>query len=178
MAWIEHSEPSAWGAESWRISNDAYKIQATTNAGGLGPDATALGAICPISGTRYVCPNKDVAKQALQMFDAVIDESYHSAGYAGYDLDAFKNRWNLTADDVASGSYPFLVNNRVYRTDKRLSSTGAGSDWFESALPHADIVLSDIASKLVPSAVASGSGTTNSISRAAAAFSAVCGAVR
>ena len=42
------------------------------------------------------------------------------------------------------------MNNRVYRTDKRLSSTGAGSDWFESALPHADIVLSDIASKLVP----------------------------
>ena len=98
-------------------------------------------------------------KQALQMFDAVIDESYHSAGYAGYDLDAFKNRWNLTADDVASGSYPFLVNNRVYRTDKRLSSTGAGADWFESALPHADIVLSDIASKLVPSAVASGYST-------------------
>ena len=165
MAWIVHSEPSPWGAESWRISNDAYKIQATTNAGGLGPDATALGAICPISGTRYVCPSSAVMKQALQMFDAVIDESYHSAGYAGYDLDAFKNRWNLTADDVASGSYPFLVNNRVYRTDKRLSSTGAGSDWFESALPHADIVLTDIVSKLVPSVfvaatVSSSSGFT------------------
>ena len=49
------------------------------------------------------------------MFDAVIDESYHSAGYAGYDLDAFKNRWNLTAD-VLHRARTFLVNNRVYRT--------------------------------------------------------------
>ena len=34
-------------------------------------------------------PEQDV-KQALQMFDAVIDESYPRL-CAGYDLDAFKN---------------------------------------------------------------------------------------
>ena len=79
---------SPWGAESWRISNDAYKIQPRRTRAAR---TTALGAICPISGTGYVCPNR-CDEAALQMFDAVIDESYHSAGYAGYDLDAFKNR--------------------------------------------------------------------------------------
>ena len=142
----------------WTVSNDAYKLEATTHAGGLGPDPTALGAICPLNsgGSRYVCPNNAVMKQALQQFDVVLDESYHSPGYAHYTLDEFKTRWNITDADVASGAYPFLANNAIFRTDKRLSADGAGSAWFESALPHADIVLSDIASKLVPSAVASG----------------------
>ena len=51
MAWIVHSEPSPWGAESWRISNDAYKIQATTNAGASARCHPAPSARSPAPGT-------------------------------------------------------------------------------------------------------------------------------
>ena len=42
--------------------------------------------------------------------------------------------------------YPFLASRRLYRTDRRLSFADGtqGSDYYESAIPHADAFLLDL----------------------------------
>ena len=85
----------------------------------------------------------------LKTIDVVIDETY-SATPPSYTIDSFKAGFELTDDD-----YPFLATSRVYKTDKRLaplinSGGSYGTDWMESALPHADLALLDFAVTLVP----------------------------
>ena len=82
----------------------------------------------------------------LKTIDVVIDETY-SATPPSYTFDSFKANYGLTDD--TSSDYPFLRSSRVYRLDKRTGPTG-GSDWLESALPHADEALLDFALALVP----------------------------
>ena len=91
----------------------------------------------------------------LKTLDAVFDDAYPAGGdFVAYTFDTFKTRYQLSAADVSSGDYPFLTSSRVYRTDKRLApatSWGAyGTDFFESAIPHADTFLNDVAKVLVP----------------------------
>ena len=146
-------------SQSWKISNSAYLLEAVTTAGGVYADADATAAACPLNsaGTSYVCPDAASMKAVLATLDAVFDESYPSGGdYPAYTMAAFSASFDLTADDAASGAYAFLSSSRVYRTDKRLSKPGSyGNDFYESALPHADVFLADMAAALVPSAVPS-----------------------
>lgn len=104
---FRHSLASSWGPEKWEIDNDAYQNEAITHAGGILPDATATAAVCPLNGAgnKYQCPSAEAAKQALANFDAVVDESYHSAGYSSYTLLDFKSRWNLTDDATTTAAY-------------------------------------------------------------------------
>ena len=83
----------------------------------------------------------------LKTIDVVIDETY-SATPPSYTIDSFKANYGLT--DETSADYPFLASSRVYKTDKRLSPLNGGTDWMESALPHADLALLDFAVTLVP----------------------------
>ena len=83
----------------------------------------------------------------LKTIDVVIDETY-SATPPSYTFDSFKANYGLTDD--TSSDYPFLRSSSVYKTDKRLSPANGGTDWMESALPHADLALLDFAVTLVP----------------------------
>lgn len=83
----------------------------------------------------------------LNTIDVVIDETY-SATPPSYTFDSFKANYGLTDD--TSSDYPFLRSSSVYKTDKRLSPANGGTDWMESALPHADLALLDFAVTLVP----------------------------
>ena len=90
--------------------------------------------------------------QVLKTIDVVVDESYTSA-MMSYTLKSFKANFKLF-----SSNYPFLTSGRVYRTDKLLSpqdpkNGSYGTDWFESSLPNADIILQDFAKVLTPSAI-------------------------
>ena len=94
----------------------------------------------------------------LKTIDVVIDETY-SATPPSYTIDSFKAGFELTDGDLTNASetsadYPFLASSRVYKTDKRLTPLNSGgsygTDWMESALPHADLALLDFAVTLVP----------------------------
>ena len=128
------------------------------------PNATAMkavsacGAFEPLSSCRswhlpflypaylYLLPT--IVPQVLKTIDVVIDETY-SATPPSYTIESFKAGFELTDDD-----YPFLATSRVYKTDKRLAPLNSGgsygTDWMESALPHADLTLLDFAVTLVP----------------------------
>ena len=71
--------------------------------------------------------------------------------YASYSVSSFRRRFGLF-DGVA---YPFLDQRRLFRTDRTLSLADGtqGSDFYESAIPHADVFLADLAAALVPSAL-------------------------
>ena len=88
----------------------------------------------------------------LKTIDVVIDETY-AYSPSSYTFDSFKATYELT-DETGSGEtsadYPFLVSSRVYKTDKRLSPLNGGTDFMESALPHADMALLDFALVLIP----------------------------
>ena len=73
-----------------------------------------------------------------------------------YTLKNFMENFKLTV----FSKYPFFASGRVYRTDKRLSpqdpiSGSYGSDWVESSIPNADIILQDFAKVLTPEAISS-----------------------
>ena len=95
-----------------------------------------------------------IVPQVLRTIDVVIDET-SSATPASYTIDTFKAGFELTdgaLNDAGEtpADYPFLASSRVYRVDKRLSPANGGTDWMESALPHADMTLLDFAVSLVP----------------------------
>jgi hypothetical protein len=106
----------------------------------LHPSCTAYLRLPVIIVLLYIVP------QVLKTIDVVIDETY-SATPPSYTFDSFKANYGLTDD--TSSDYPFLRSSRVYGLDKRTGPTG-GSDWLESALPHADEALLDFALALVP----------------------------
>ena len=90
----------------------------------------------------------------LRTIDVVIDET-RSATPPTYTIDTFKAGFELTDGALnnvgeTSADYLFLASSRVYRVDKRLSPANSGTDWMESALPHADMTLLDFAVSLVP----------------------------
>ena len=108
----------------------------------------AAGTPLPVHPV-YLCLLPTIIPQVLKTIDVVIDETY-SATPPSYTIHSFKAGFELTDDD-----YPFLATSRVYKTDKRLaplinSGGSYGSDWMESALPHADLALLDFAVTLVP----------------------------
>jgi hypothetical protein len=144
-------------AEAFDIDNTAYKNEVIFKAGGKTVDHTTAAALCPLNeiGNKYSCPNAAALKEVLKTLDAVFDEAYPALGdFVAYTFDTFKTRYQLSAADVSSGDYPFLTSSRVYRTDKRLAPATPygdyGTDFFESAIPHADSFLNDVAKVLVP----------------------------
>jgi hypothetical protein len=63
----------------------------------------------------------------------VVDETFNAN-----TVDDFKTNFGI--DGSNEGRFDFLKKQQVWRIDKLQNSAG-GLDWFESALPEADVVL-------------------------------------
>ncbi|KAL3897599.1 MAG: hypothetical protein SGPRY_013017 [Prymnesium sp.] len=140
---------------AYRISDDEYLKESILKAGGRLIDSEFVSSWCPLTlGFHYKCANATAIKKVLETIDVVFDDTYPAGGdFPSYGLVEFRGLFNLSSDDATSGAYPFLSNSRLFRSDKRLSS-GAngvyGTDFFESAIPHADLFLKDVAAALYP----------------------------
>ena len=67
----------------------------------------------------------------------------------------FMANYGFTAEDAASGLYPFLTHEMVLRVDKGMSddtygATYLGIDWFEESLVNPNRVVEDLAFYLFP----------------------------
>jgi len=78
----------------------------------------------------------------------LIDGSYFYTSFTY--VDVYSNL-GFTAVDLNNGSYPFLMNRAVYRYDARVSYSGLGDDWYETAVAQPDAVVADLMHSLQPS---------------------------
>lgn len=158
VAWIQYSAAYSWSEvlypASWKVSTAAYKFELVTSAGGINPgdsDLTAAG--CTSAWGSYSCTPAQL-KLYLQSVDAVIDETYSSDNT--YTLTSFLSSYNFTAEDQASGVYPFFTAGLVLRTDRSMVQSGQytfGNDWLEAGIVLPNVVLDDLVSYLHPAAL-------------------------
>lgn len=123
-------------SSAWMIDTAEYKKDLVTHAGGemLEPTTTSFSDSASI-------------REVLKGVDVLIDETY-AVDPSSYDAAAFKQSFGFTDADVSSGDWPFLTNQKVFRTDKALSAGAFGSvgqDWLEMSIPRPDLVLEDFA---------------------------------
>mmetsp|Transcript_45970 Transcript_45970/g.146766 ORF Transcript_45970/g.146766 Transcript_45970/m.146766 type:complete len:456 (-) Transcript_45970:148-1515(-) len=115
--------------------------------------ATAAGANVIAAEKRETLPLADL-KARLVGVDTVVDETY-AWDPTSYTLQTFLSTFKFTAEDVASGDYPFLTYGSVLRFDriaaKDPASGSVGLGWYESAVPNPAMVVEDMLRHLQPS---------------------------
>lgn len=85
--------------------------------------------------------------KAIADVDILIDETF-----IGSNMSAFLANYQIPTTDQSK--YKFLKNNKVYREDGILTSSG-GYDWFEAPVAMADALLEDMINAINPSAPSS-----------------------
>lgn len=138
VAWATYDAPSQYNNNtgSYLLSSASYKVGLTQDAG-----ATMLNA----SKSAFTS-SADFLK-AVTDVDILIDETF-----IGANMTAFLANYQIPTAD--QGKYKFLKNNKVYREDGILTSSG-GYDWFEAPVAMADALLEDMINVVNPSAPSS-----------------------
>jgi len=159
VAWVSYNEKSDWSAESFVVSQAAYKTTMVTDVGATNLDAaTALAGIKdlavkdavpgkPASGKTYTIPtNGDKAAAssaffaALKGVDVVVDEVY-AMDPTTYNFESFLTAYGLSS----SSDLKFVKNKMVLRIDRTMGATMNGLDWYESRIAKPEWALEGLA---------------------------------
>lgn len=147
VAWIYHT--AGYGASDGHyVSDAAYKTDLTELAGGTvhATDGNTM------DDTKYALDDNAGFKAALKGAQVVIDEHFSATLV---DRAAFLAKYNFTDEDITSGDYPFLTNDRLYRVDKSVGKDeyDAGynpSNWLGDSMVNVDVTLADMAYIIQP----------------------------
>jgi len=144
-AWIDRVPGWSGAPDRFEIDATPYKLEYLTKAGGMSVSNVTLEFLTDsVNGTRM--------KDALRGVHVVIDETYAPVP-ATYTRATFLANFQFTDEDIASGAWPFLTNDNVFRTDKKTNSGtygAVGLDWYESHLPKPAACMKDFAFVLHP----------------------------
>jgi len=127
VAWVSYSQ---YDTPAYTLSVAAYKQQLVIDAGGqpvMLPNQTVDTKL-----------NLTAWKKAVQGASLLIDETFWNPPQ-NYTYSTFLRIFNFSAADIASGTWPFLTNNRIYRADKTIADYNDGDywgwDWRAALLP-------------------------------------------
>jgi hypothetical protein len=156
VAWVSYSAPSSWSEEKFSMSQATYKLNMTTDAGGMNLDPAAAFAAVPgvkvttaVSGKTFDLiitePSGSKANsssyfmKALANVDVLLDETYAPDPNA-YTFQTFLSNFDLTE----SSELKFVKNKMVLRIDGTMS-TAKGLDWYESRIARPDWAVEGLA---------------------------------
>jgi len=155
VAWVSYSAPSSWSEEKFSMSQATYKLNMTTDAGGMNLDAAAAFAAVPgvkvtiaVSGKTFDLSTEPFGSKAnissylmkaLANVDVLLDETY-APDPSTYTFQTFLSNFNLTE----SSELKFVKNKMVLRIDGTMS-TAKGLDWYESRIARPDWAVEGLA---------------------------------
>jgi len=155
VAWVSYSAPSSWSEEKFSMSQATYKLNMTTDAGGMNLDAAAAFAAVPgvkvttaVSGKTFDLSTEPFGSKAnsssyfmkvLANVDVLVDETY-APDPSTYTFQTFLSNFDLTE----SSELKFVKNKMVLRIDGTMS-TAKGLDWFESRIARPDWAVEGLA---------------------------------
>lgn len=155
VAWVSYSAPSSWSEEKFSMSQATYKLNMTTDAGGMNLDPAAAFAVVPgvkvttaVSGKTFDLSAEPFGSKAnsssflmkvLANVDVLVDETY-APDPNTYTFQTFLSNFDLTE----SSELKFVKNKMVLRIDGTMS-TAKGLDWYESRIARPDWAVEGLA---------------------------------
>ncbi|KAJ1554859.1 hypothetical protein HK096_000805 [Nowakowskiella sp. JEL0078] len=149
VAWVEHLD-----AQAYTLNNTVYVlnrwpvyVQYTLDSGASNVtlplaqvEANANQTLAAAIGTPYrsYFTNRTAFMEILKTVDVLIDETYYLLTPT-VDNILTTYGWN----DADTQTYKFLRNKAIWRDDKRIT-VGGGTDWYETAVVSANLVLNDL----------------------------------
>lgn len=148
VAWVTRSPFTT--PMTYTLYDNDYRVEYIQRAGGQERTAPRNDAL----NQGNTVANLTAFKALLRGVDVLVDEESYSDGRLA-TAETFLANYGFTAEEVASGLYPFLTYDMVLRVDKGMSdgtygATYFGIDWFEGALVNPNRVVEDLAYYLFP----------------------------
>ncbi|KAJ3125234.1 hypothetical protein HK098_000432 [Nowakowskiella sp. JEL0407] len=149
VAWVEHQPPSSYNFNQsvFILNRWPVYVQYTLDAGATNittPLATvnagANSTLAGLIGTpfRTYFTDRAAFMKVLETVDVLIDETYF---FTSASIDDVLKEYGWTTADEAT--FKFLKNKQIWRDDKRIT-VGGGTDWYETAVVSANLVLNDL----------------------------------